>query len=200
MKRILIIIAFLTAAICGHAQNDSYFYSKGVSLDWGIGGHVLGEASAETTLGLGVRFGKGWMMSVGAGYAGCSFPNTDRLNNFTLAYIDGKYSFKDKRVSPYVGLRIKGEYLIGPDTGKLIVLPDTDRYTDSKQLFIIPQAGIDIRKTSIWLGIGAHFAWETEHHKGESYYNGISTEITHEKDIDRQHLIPCLAIGATFRL
>lgn len=197
---ILLPLCFATAPLS--AQDQSYFYSKGFDFEWSAGGHIIGEAAAETTIGVGYRFGKGWMMSAGAGYTGSTFPNEGKWNNFITAYIEGKYSFLDRNVSPYLGVRVKGQYMLDPDMGKIFVHPDYDRYTSSKQLFILPQLGVNIKKTSIWVGFGPHFAWEIEHDDADftqNPSNNPSIDWTSSKDIDRKYLLPCLAMGVTFR-
>ena len=203
MKRILtILIGICFSAAMLSAQDQSYFYTKGLDFEWSVGGHVVGEAAAETTVGAGYRFGKGWMISAGAGYTGSTFPNEGKWNNFITAHIEGKYSFRDRKVSPYLGVRIKGQYMLDPDMGKLIIYPDYDRYTSSKQLFILPQAGVNVKKTSIWIGLGPHFAWEIEHYDADytqNSHNNPALDITPSKDVDRKYMLPCLAMGTTFR-
>ncbi len=195
MKQILaILVGICFSAAMLSAQDQSYFYNTGFDLEWSMGGHMFGEAAAETTVGAGYRFGQGWMMSVGAGYTGSTFPNEGKWNNFITAYIEGKYSFLDRKVSPYLGVRVKGQYMLDPDMGKLFVHPDYDRYTSSKQLFVLPQVGVDIKKTSIWIGFGPHFAWEIEHDDADytqNPSNNPSVDMTPSKDIDRKYLIPC---------
>lgn len=203
MKRVLAILAGVClTGISLPAQHKSYFYSKGLDFEWSIACHTIGEAAAETTIGAGYRVGKGWMMSAGAGYTGCTFPNKGKWNHFLTAYVEGKYSFLDRKVSPYLGIRIKGQYMLSPDIGKLVVIPDYDRYTSSRQLFVLPQVGVDIKKTSIWIGLGPHFAWEIEHYDAEytqNSHNNPAVDRTPPKDIEWQYLMPCFALGATFR-
>lgn len=199
---VVVSLMFLLVGVNAYAKDRSYFHSRGFDFEWSVGDHMIGEASAETTVGVGYRFGKGWMMSVGAGYTGSTFPNQGKWNNFLTAYIEGKYSFLDRKISPYLGVRVKGQYMLNPDMGKLIVHPDYDRYTSSKQLFIIPQIGVDIRKISVWIGLGPHFAWEIEHDDADytqNSHNNPAIDMTPSKDIDREYLIPCLALGAIFR-
>ena len=202
MRRIyLIVLIIVTSLTKISAQEISDFYRTGTSFEVSIGGHMIGEGAAEANIGVGARLGKGWGISVGVGYTGSNYPNVGKVNNFISAYIEGKYSFLDRKTSPYIGLRVKGQYMLAEGLGQLSVI-EKEGYNDSRQLFLLPQIGLDIKMISIWLGFGPHFGWEVEHTDEEirNPHGNASPEITPAKDYHRRYLIPCLAIGAVIRL
>lgn len=200
MKRCLL-IAILSFIPLSGLYAQTVFSSKGFSFECSVGGHIMGEAAAEAAVGLGFGSGKGWRVSGGLGYTGSTHPNEGKRNDFISAYIDGKYSFHDRNLSPYIGVRVKGQHMIDPDMGKLFVY-DYDRYTESEQLFVLAQVGIDIKDISFWIGFGPHMVWEVEHSDSEirNPHGNASPEITPSKDTYIRYINPCLALGAVLRL
>ena len=103
MKNIIItlniVLAFIISSVSSNAQDNPYYKRSYIgSVELTAGGYIYNPINANLYTTHGIAYGNGLYTGIGTGY------NIDQ-DSFPL-YLEGRYSFIDNVVSPFVSARI----------------------------------------------------------------------------------------------
>ena len=101
-------------------------------------------------------FRNGFCVSVGFGLSGNTwYPNEDRFNILCAILSETKYSFLNRSISPYVGLKIQGDILLNNRSSDDSVSTKDEAETPGQNsLTLLPEIGIDFKRFSLYAGFG----------------------------------------------
>ncbi len=140
MKKFIAMFALALGVMGAQAQDettkDYVNYERGYRADIQLSTSVSEQYSITTSHGF--SFGNGFYLGGGVGFTAETFLNFEDAPHWLVPlFADAKYSFLNKRVSPFVAARVGGVF--------------NTEYKMNRML-INPMVGIDVRHFTVGLG------------------------------------------------
>ena len=148
MKKFLATFALVTAVMGVNAQSetikDYVNYERGYRADIAVSTSISEQYSISTSHGF--SFGNGLYVGGGVGFTAETFLNFEDAPHYLVPlFADVKYTFLNKRVSPFVSARVGGVF-------------NTEYKMD--RMLINPMVGINVRHFSVGLGYELQHAFK----------------------------------------
>lgn len=145
MKKFIVAIALVATVMSAQAQTKDYVnYERGYRADIALSTSVSEQYSITTSHGF--SFGNGLYVGGGVGFTAETFLNFEDAPHYLVPlFADVKYTFLNKRVSPFVSARVGGVF--------------NTEYKMNRML-INPMVGIDVRHFTIGLGYELQHAFK----------------------------------------
>lgn len=140
MKKFIAMSALALGVMGAQAQSettkDYVNYERGYRADIQLSTSISEQYSITTSHGY--SFGNGFYLGGGVGFAAETFLNFEDAPHWLVPlFADVKYSFLNKRVSPFVAARVGGVF---------------NTEYKMNRLLVNPMAGIDVRHFTVGLG------------------------------------------------
>ena len=196
LNKIILSLCLVASSMSLWSQNTSDFtniaYEKGVYYTSSV--IIDGWAGGGITIGVEKSYGTGLSLSAGTGLTmQWWYPNLFPINTFAIAYVEGKYSFSNRKTSLYTGLRIQGDMLILNKNENKYMAGCYESY-ENKYVTFYPVIGLDHNYYSYWLAIGPCFQREIHHSYSISQGTSTLLYITNS-DASFSGWVPSIAAG-----
>ena len=148
MKKFLATFALVAAVMGVNAQSettkDYVNYERGYRADIAVSTSVSEQYTLSTSHGF--SFGNGFYLGGGVGFTAETFLNFEDAPHYLVpVFADAKYTFLNKRVSPFVSARVGGVF--------------NTEYKMNRML-INPMVGINVRHFTVGLGYELQHAFK----------------------------------------
>lgn len=145
MKKIFITLALALGVLSVDAQSKDYVdYERGYRADIAVSTSISEQYTLSTSHGF--SFGNGLYVGGGVGFTAETFLNFEDAPHYLVPlFADVKYTFLNKRVSPFVSARVGGVF--------------NTEYKMNRML-INPMVGINVRHFTVGLGYELQHAFK----------------------------------------
>ena len=145
MKTFFTTLALALGVLSVDAQTKDYVdYERGYRADIAVSTSISEQYSISTSHGF--SFGNGLYMGGGVGFTAETFLNFEDAPHYLVPlFADVKYTFLNKRVSPFVSARVGGVF---------------NTEYKMRRMLINPMVGINVRHFSVGLGYELQHAFK----------------------------------------
>ena len=145
MKKFFVTLALALGVLSVDAQSKDYVdYERGYRADIAVSTSISEQYTLSTSHG--VSFGNGLYVGGGVGFTAETFLNFEDAPHYLVPlFADVKYTFLNKRVSPFVSARVGGVF--------------NTEYKMNRML-INPMVGINVRHFTVGLGYELQHAFK----------------------------------------
>lgn len=145
MKKIFMTLALVLGVLSVDAQTKDYVdYERGYRADIAVSTSISEQYTLSTSHGF--SFGNGLYVGGGVGFTAETFLNFEDAPHYLVPlFADVKYTFLNKRVSPFVSARVGGVF--------------NTEYKMNRML-INPMVGINVRHFTVGLGYELQHAFK----------------------------------------
>ena len=156
MKKFFITLALALGVLSIDAQTKDYVdYERGYRADIAVSTSISEQYTLSTSHGF--SFGNGLYVGGGVGFTAETFLNFEDAPHYLVPlFADVKYTFLNKRVSPFVSARVGGVF--------------NTEYKMNRML-INPMAGINVRHFTVGLGYELQHAFKGVIENSASMHN-----------------------------